>query len=67
MIYAPWHTTAASSFESHCSDKVMEQLRREGSEPLHPMSVRWVLNLPANKPLGREMAPVRKEELTMHK
>ena len=63
MIYEPWHTTAASSFESHCSDKVMEQLRREGSEPLHPMSVRWVLNLPANKPLGRAMAPVGKEEL----
>ena len=65
MIHIPWQTTAASSFDIHCSDKVMEQLRREGSEPLHPMSVRWVLNLPANKPLGRAMAPVGKEDLVI--
>ena len=42
---------------------MIEQLRREGSEPLHPTSVRWELNLPANKPLGRAIAPVWKEEL----
>ena len=63
MIHRPWQTTAASSFESHCSDKVIEQLRRESSEPLHPTSVRWVFNLPAKKPLGRATAPVVKEEV----
>ena len=63
MLHIPWQTTAASSFDIHCSDKVIEQLRREGSEPLHPTSVRWELNLPANKPLGRATAPIWKEEL----
>ena len=62
MLHIPWQTTAASSFDIHCSDKVIEQLRRECSEPLHPTSVRWVLNLPGNKPLGRATAPVGKIE-----